>query len=81
MHSLTRWFSERYFSRKAAKGERVRLDAGFRADIIVDDSVIVELKSLEKVAPVHKKQLTTYLMLEREERISLKMFGGEKSNA
>jgi GxxExxY protein len=41
--------------------ESVRLDAGFRADLIVEDSVIVELKSLEKVAPVHKKQLSTYL--------------------
>jgi GxxExxY protein len=37
--------------------ESVRLDAGFRADLIVEDSVIVELKSLEKIAPVHKKQL------------------------
>ncbi|MGB9082651.1 MAG: GxxExxY protein [Desulfuromonadaceae bacterium] len=43
--------------------ESVRLDVGFRADIIVEDSVIVELKSLEKIAPVHKKQLTTYLKL------------------
>jgi GxxExxY protein len=43
--------------------ESVRLDAGFRADLIVEDSVIVELKSLEKIAPVHKKQLTTYLRL------------------
>ena len=43
--------------------ETVRLDAGFRADLIVEDSVIVELKSLDKVAPVHKKQLLTYLRL------------------
>lgn len=41
--------------------ESVRLEAGFRADLIVEDLVIVELKSLEKIAPVHKKQLTTYL--------------------
>ena len=38
-------------------------DEGFRADIIVEDSVIIELKSIEKVAPVHKKQLLTYLRL------------------
>jgi GxxExxY protein len=38
-------------------------DEGFRADIIVEDSVILELKSVEAVAPVHKKQLLTYLRL------------------
>ena len=36
---------------------------GFRADLIVGDLVIVELKSIERVAPVHKKQLLTYLRL------------------
>jgi len=43
--------------------EEVHLDVGFRADLIVNDAVIVELKSVEKVAPVHKKQLLTYLKL------------------
>jgi GxxExxY protein len=38
-------------------------DEGFRADTIVDDSVIVELKSVESIASVHKKQLLTYLRL------------------
>jgi GxxExxY protein len=41
----------------------LRFDEGFRADLVVDDSLIVELKSVEKVAPVHKKQLLTYLKL------------------
>jgi GxxExxY protein len=41
----------------------VRFDEGFRADLIVDDKLIVELKSVETVAPVHKKQLLTYLRL------------------
>ena len=36
---------------------------GFRADPIVEDKVIVELKSVEKVSPAHKKQLLTYLKL------------------
>ena len=36
---------------------------GFRADIIVEDIVIIELKSVETIAPVHKKQLLTYLRL------------------
>ncbi len=38
-------------------------DEGFKADIIVEDSVIIELKSVESIAPVHKKQLLTYLRL------------------
>ncbi len=43
--------------------ESVQLDVGFRADLIVQDVVLVELKSVEQVAPVHKKQLLTYLRL------------------
>lgn len=38
-------------------------DEGFRADIIVNNKVIVELKSVETIAPVHKKQVLTYLRL------------------
>jgi len=41
----------------------LRLDEGYRADIVAEDKVIVELKSVEAVAPVHKKQLLTYLRL------------------
>ena len=43
--------------------EGVRLKEGFRADMIVEDKVIVELKSLETVHPIHKKQLLTHLRL------------------
>jgi GxxExxY protein len=43
--------------------ENVRIDTGFRADLIVEDKVIVEVKSVEVLAPVHKKQLLTYLRL------------------
>ncbi len=43
--------------------EDIQLDIGFRADLIVEDKVIVELKSVEQIAPVHKKQLLTYLRL------------------
>ena len=39
------------------------MDLGFRADIIVEDKVIIELKSIEAIAPVHKKQLLTYLKI------------------
>ncbi|RKX35434.1 MAG: GxxExxY protein [Verrucomicrobia bacterium] len=38
-------------------------DEGFRADIVVDGKVIIELKSVEKVIPAHKKQVLTYLKL------------------
>jgi GxxExxY protein len=43
--------------------DTLRIDNGFRADLVVEDKVIVEIKSLELVAPVHKKQLMTYLRL------------------
>ena len=43
--------------------ENVKLDAGFRADLIVNRKVIVEIKSIEALAPVHAKQLRTYLRL------------------
>ena len=43
--------------------EGVRLDLGFRVDLIADDKVIVEIKSVESVTPTHKKQLLTYLRL------------------
>ena len=43
--------------------EGIKFDEGFRADLIVEEKVIVELKSIETVAPVHKKQLVTQLRL------------------
>jgi GxxExxY protein len=43
--------------------ENVHLEAGFRADLIVEDKVIIEIKSVESLAPVHRKQLLTYLRL------------------
>ena len=41
----------------------IQFEEGFRADLIVEDKIIIELKSIEKVMPVHKKQLLTYLRL------------------
>jgi GxxExxY protein len=38
-------------------------EEGFRADIVVEDKVILELKSVERVTPAHKKQVQTYLRL------------------
>lgn len=41
----------------------LRFQVGFRADVIVQDLVIVEVKSIETITSVHKKQLLTYLRL------------------
>lgn len=41
----------------------LRMDIGFRADLIVENKVVVELKSVELIAPVHPKKLLTYLRL------------------
>jgi len=43
--------------------EDVKLDVGFRPDIIVNDKVIIEIKSIEAIGPVHRKVLETYLRL------------------
>jgi len=43
--------------------DRLAFEEGFRADLVVGAAVIVELKSVEKISPVHKKQLLTYLRL------------------
>jgi len=39
----------------------IRLDSGYRMDLLVDDSVVVEIKSVEALAPIHDAQLLTYL--------------------
>lgn len=43
--------------------DEVKLELGFRADIIVNHKVVLEVKSAEAIAPVHAKQLRTYLRL------------------
>jgi GxxExxY protein len=40
-----------------------KLDCGYRLDIVVEKAVIIELKSCEKIEPIHKAQLLTYLKL------------------
>ena len=41
----------------------IRLDAGYRIDLLVEDSVIVELKAIERLLPVHEAQLLSYLRM------------------
>jgi len=43
--------------------EEIKMEIGFRADVIIDDKVIVELKSVETLADIHYKQVQTYLKL------------------
>lgn len=56
--------------------EGVRFEVAFRADILVDDQLIVEIKSVEKLSPVHAKQLLTYLRLTKQPVGLLINFGG-----
>ena len=41
----------------------IRLETGYRLDLLVDELVIVEIKSIDKIAPIHEAQLLTYLRL------------------
>jgi GxxExxY protein len=41
----------------------IKIDAGFRADMIVEDSIIIENKTVEQIATIHEAQLLTYLKL------------------
>ncbi len=43
--------------------EGIKFDEGFRADLVVEDKVVIELKSIETILPVHKKQVLTHLRL------------------
>ncbi len=50
--------------------DSLRIDVGYRADLIVNDLLLIELKSVEHIAPVHNKQLLTYLRL-ADKRVGL----------
>ena len=56
----------------------LRFDEGFRADVVVQNKLLLELKSVEKVLPVHKKQTLTYIRL-MDKRLGLLVnFGAER---
>ena len=57
--------------------EGVRFEVGFRADLVISECFIVELKSVETLAPVHAKQLLTYLKLSNMRLGLLINFGEE----
>jgi len=61
--------------------EGITFEEGFRADVIVEGKVIVELKSVEKATPAHKKQVQTYLRLTGRKLGYLLNFGEELMKA
>ena len=58
--------------------KKERIETGFRADLLVEDKVIVELKSVEKITPVFQKQLLSYLRL-ADKRLGLLLNFGEET--
>ena len=44
----------------------VRINVGYRLDLLVNDAVIVELKAVKEIAPIHRAQLLTYLKLSKK---------------
>ncbi len=47
--------------------KEIRLECGYRIDVLVEDKVIVELKSVDEMLPVHEAQILTYLKLAKKE--------------
>jgi iron complex transport system substrate-binding protein len=56
--------------------EEMRFDAAFRIDLLVDDRLLIEIKSVERLSSAHAKQLLTYLRLTRQPLGLLINFGG-----
>ncbi|HYJ29116.1 MAG TPA: GxxExxY protein [Allosphingosinicella sp.] len=60
-----------------AEFEGMHLDAAFRADLFIDERLVVEIKSVDRLMPVHGKQVLTYLRLIKQPVGLLINFGGE----
>ena len=45
--------------------DTIKLDAGYRVDLLVEDTIILKLKAVDEITPVHKAQLMTYLKLSK----------------
>ena len=58
--------------------ETIRLDVGYRIDLLVEDKVIIEVKSVDQLADVHFKQLLTYLKLSNKRLGILVNFNTDK---
>ena len=59
----------------------VAVDCAYRADLVVEDEIIVEVKALQTVAPIHKQQLYTYLRLSNRPLGLLLNFGAATMKA
>jgi len=57
---------------------KIKFEIGFRLDILVNDQIVIEIKSVEKLADVHFKQLLTYLKL-TEKKLGLLINFNESS--
>jgi GxxExxY protein len=57
--------------------EGVQINEGYRVDLLIERRLIIEVKSIERIAPVHGKQLLTYLRLAQQPLGVLMNFGGE----
>ncbi|MBB4153163.1 iron complex transport system substrate-binding protein [Sphingomonas jinjuensis] len=55
----------------------IEIDNAFRIDLLVDERLLVEIKSVERIMPIHAKQLLTYLRLTKQPLGLLINFGGE----
>jgi GxxExxY protein len=55
--------------------DHIRFDEAFRVDLLVEDRLLIELKSVEDTRPIHKKQLLTYLRLSHRKLGLLINFG------
>ncbi len=56
--------------------EGLRFDAAFRIDLLIEESLLIEIKSVERLSPAHAKQLLTYLRLTKQTLGLLINFGG-----
>jgi GxxExxY protein len=61
----------------SAEFDDVFFEAAFRADLVVEDRLLIEVKSVERLMPVHSKQLLTYLRLKKQPVGLLINFGNE----
>jgi len=57
--------------------EGVQINESYRVDLLIERRLIIEVKSIERIAPVHGKQLLTYLRLAQQPLGLLMNFGGE----
>ena len=46
--------------------DNIKIDVGYRMDLLVEDSIVIELKAVEKIIPIHQAQLMTYLKLSKK---------------